>query len=101
MKLRLTSDAQADLKAIRAYSRRKFGEAQTVRYMAQLREGLKTLRRHPELGYCIDEIRNGFCCLTVSHHRVFYSLDIAVIPVVAILHESQLPKRHLAWRGEK
>ncbi|MFN7055052.1 type II toxin-antitoxin system RelE/ParE family toxin [Hyphomonas sp.] len=97
--LRITEDAQRDLAEIRAFTRRKFGARQTSRYMDSLKEGFKTLRRHPEIGFPIDHLKPGYRCFRVQHHAVFYMLAGDVIAVVAILHESQLPARHLEQRS--
>jgi len=98
VKLRLTEDAQADLVNIRIYTTKEFGGQQTKSYMEKLRQGFKTLRQHPEIGYGIDHLKSGYRCFQIEYHRVFYKFDNEVIAVVAVLHESQLPKRHLERR---
>jgi len=98
--LHLTDDALLDLKDIRRYTTREFGTQQTKNYMARLREGLKTLRAHPEIGFSIENLKPGFRCFQVEYHRIFYKSSDKIIVVVAILHESQLPKRHLSQRKE-
>ena len=94
MKLRLTDDARADLSSIRGYTKREFGVEQTKQYMSQLRSGFKTLRQHPEIGYSIDHLKLGYRCFQIGHHRIFYTMRDDAIIVVAVLHDSQLPKRH-------
>lgn len=101
MILRLTEDAQADLKEIIAYSRKNFGAAQASRYRDGLADGLKSLRRFPEIGAPLDEIRPGYRCFQIALHRVFYRVEGEIIAVIAILHESQLPKLHLARREDE
>jgi toxin ParE1/3/4 len=98
-KLRLTDDARRDLSDIRAYTRRDFGTRQAAVYMGRLAEGFKALRRHPEIGFPIDHLKPGFRCFRVQHHAIFYAQDGEVIAVVAVLHESQLPTRHLEQRA--
>ena len=98
--LRLTNDALLDLNDIRTYTRRKFGAKQAKAYMARIRQGFKTLRSHPEIGYQIDDLKLGYRCFQIEYHRLFYRLDDNVIAVIAVLHESQLPKRHLSQRKE-
>lgn len=101
MQLRLTEDAQSDLKAIRNYTQKEYGSSQAKIYMSRLREGFKTLRRHPQIGYDINHIKAEYRCFQVEYHRIFYKSNDGFIAVVAILHESQLPKRYLTQRTTK
>lgn len=96
--LRLTDDARADLVDIHRYTVEKFGKEQAQRYQSLLQAGFKALRRHPEIGFAVDDVRAGFRCFQIEVHRVFYTLTKDSINVLAILHESQLPTRHLAGR---
>lgn len=98
MKLRITDDAKEDLKAIRAYTRREHGKAQAKLYMEQLSRSFKTLLSHSEIGFSVDDLKAGYRCFRVQHHSVYYRCENDVISVVAVLHESQLPKRHLERR---
>lgn len=67
--------------------------------MGRLKEAFKTLRRNPDIGFPIDHLKTGFRCFRVQHHAIFYIQVDEVIAVVAILHESQLPIRHLDQRS--
>ena len=98
--LRLTDDARRDLSDIRSYTRREFGARQASVYMDRLKSSLKTLRQHPEIGFPIDHLQPGFRCFRVQHHAIFYAQTGEIIAVVAVLHESQLPTRHLEQRSE-
>ena len=97
--LRIAEDAQRDLSDIRTYSRRAFGARQASLYMGRLKEGFKALRRHPDIGFPIDHLKPGFRCFRVQHHAIFYVQFDEIVAVVAILHESQLPARHLDQRS--
>ena len=97
--LRITEDAQRDLSEIRTYTRREFGARQTSIYMAHLRQGFKALRKHPDIGFSIDHLKQGYRCFRVQRHGIFYTLADDVIAIVAVLHESQLPLRHLEQRS--
>lgn len=99
MTLRITEDAQRDLLDIRTYTRRAFGARQASLYMGRLKEGFKALRRHPDIGFPVDHLKPGFRCFRVQHHAIFYAQAGEIIAVVAILHESQLPTRHLEQRS--
>lgn len=97
--LRITEDARRDLSAIRDYTRREFGARQVSLYMGYLRESFKLLRTTPEIGFPIDHMKPGYRCFRVQRHAIFYTLAENVIAVVAVLHESQLPARHLDQRS--
>ena len=97
--LRLTDDARRDLSDIRAYRRRAFGARQAASYMDSLKAGFKALRRHPEIGFPIDHLKPTFRCFRVQHHAFLYAQAGEIIAIVAILHESQLPTRHLEQRS--
>lgn len=97
--LRITEEAQRDLSEIRIYTRRAFGARQASLYMGRLKDGFKALRRHPDIGFAIDHLKPGFRCFRVQHHAIFYVQVDEGIAVTAILHESQLPARHLDQRS--
>ena len=97
--LRLTDEARRDLADIRAYTLGMHGRTQADRYMRVLREGLKTLRQHPAIGYPVEDIHPGYRCYQISFHRVFYKIFDDAIAVVAILHQSQLPESQFEERG--
>jgi len=98
--LRITEDAQRDLSDIRNYTRHEFGARQASLYMGRLKEGFKALQRHPDIGFPIDHLKPGFRCFRVQHYAIFYVQTGEIIAVVAVLHESQLPTRHLEQRSE-
>ncbi len=99
MTLRLTDDARRDLSDIRTYTRREFGARQAALYMSRLGEGFKALRSLPDIGFPIDHLKPGFRCFRIQHHAIFYAHAGEIIAVVAVLHESQLPMRHLEQRS--
>lgn len=100
MTLKLIDAAKADLRDIRAYTKSNHGQAQAVKYMAILRTAFKDLRGNAKIGYSIAHIRVGYRCYKVEHHRIIYKLDAQDIIVIAVLHERQLPQRHIAQREE-
>ena len=101
MIVRLTEGARQDIQEILTYSRDRFGAEQAARYRETLENGLQSLRRFPHVGVAVEHIRPDYRCFQVAYHRIFYRLDDDVIAVMAILHESQLPKLHLPERQEK
>lgn len=98
--LKLTKDARSDLSDIRRYMIKQFGESQYQTYRSRLETGLQHLTGHPEIGFEVDELEAGYRCFAVQHHRIFYRIDKKVVWVVAILHESRLPRPYLDQRVE-
>ena len=100
MTLRLTDDARRDPSDIRSYSCRESGARQASVYMDRLKSGLKTQRQHPEIRFPIDHLKPGYRCFRVQRHAVSYDQTGEFIAVVAVLHESQIPTRHMEKRPE-
>lgn len=100
MKLRITDAAKTDLKDIRQYTRRDYGADQVRVYMGHLNQGFKTLLHHPEIGFAVGDLKKGYRCFRVQYHSIYYKFEDDTISVVAVLHESQLPKRHLEQRRQ-
>ena len=96
--LRITQDARQDLSKIRIYTHHEYGARQAMIYLDHLKQGFKTLRAHPDIGFSIDHLKPGYRGFRVQRHCIFYTLIDDVIAVVAILHESQLPRRQLDQR---
>ena len=90
-----TRRAEADLEAIAAYTSRTWGNEQCAFYLNLLQEVCETfLNAYPNLsrpvtGY--DELLTW----RVEHHVVYFKYVADGIEVVRILHERQLPARHL------
>ncbi|MGO8932833.1 MAG: type II toxin-antitoxin system RelE/ParE family toxin [Terracidiphilus sp.] len=86
--------AKADLLSIGSYSMRAWGEAQTARYLEDLRRCAMMLARNPKIGRSCDWIRPGLHRFEQGRHVVFYREVKGGILVVRILHQSMLPDKH-------
>jgi toxin ParE1/3/4 len=92
--------AKADLLSIGSYSMRAWGEAQTARYLEDLRRCATMLARNPKIGRSCDWIRPGLHRFEQGRHVVFYREIKGGILVVRILHQGMLPDEH-SFEGKK
>jgi toxin ParE1/3/4 len=91
---RFSRRAEADLLSIGAYTLRKWGEAQTARYLDELEACCHTLADNPALGRLCDDVRPGLHRHEHGKHVVFYRQERGGILVSRILHQRMLPDRH-------
>jgi len=92
MKLVLSKRARAEYKAIRAYSLRQHGPAQSALYRDRFERAFQRLLTFPESGASAETLTPALRRLSVGRHSVFYRLSETEVRIVAILHERQLPK---------
>lgn len=94
-KYELAQRPRTDISAIGRYTKKKWGEAQTERYLAQLEDDLELLAARPGLGRLAGikqqpEVRR----FELGSHVVFYEIVDNGILVGRILHKSMLLKKH-------
>jgi toxin ParE1/3/4 len=87
---RFSNLAVADLNDIVAYTKRTWGDEQTVRYLAKLEAAVRDLAKMETLGRKCDEIRAGLWRIEVGSHVVFFRRDEGVL-VCRVLHFRMLP----------
>jgi toxin ParE1/3/4 len=87
----ITPDARADINGIRLYTQQRWGIDQRRRYGARLRQAMRSLLDHPELGPARDDLYPGCRGLLVEQHVVFYRIADDQIVVGRVLHTSQDP----------
>lgn len=78
-------EASADLRRIAAETRRTWGEDQAKRYVASLRDEIKSLRKF-SLRYPEFEPRPGLRRMNSGRHAVIYMIQEDRIEVIRILH---------------
>jgi len=84
-----------DLKGIWHYSLNKWGDAKAADYLRELDTGIQRLTVNPEMGKPRDRMRKGFRSIQINHHVVFYQIKGQIIHIIRVLHERQLPAKHL------
>ncbi|MBT5107114.1 MAG: type II toxin-antitoxin system RelE/ParE family toxin [Rhodospirillaceae bacterium] len=86
--LRVSDSAKADLKQIGNYTRRKWGAAQTRKYLGGLRDKFKALTNSPGLGAPRDEIATNLRALPVGKHIIYYRETDDNLEILRVLHKS-------------
>lgn len=95
---RLTADAKRDLTNIRHYTLQKWGKQQSTKYLADIRDTIRTLSEMPSMGkrrLDIDEVIFSFPHVS---HTIYYTIANKQVVVVAVLHNSMVPSNHLEGR---
>ena len=93
-RFRFSRRAEADLLGIGEYTLRKWGKAQTIRYIDGLEVCCQTLADKPTSGRLCEDIRPGLRRHEHGRHVVFYRQESGGILVSRILHQRMLPERH-------
>jgi toxin ParE1/3/4 len=78
-------EASDDLRRIAAETRRAWGDEQAKRYVAGLRDDIKSLRRYP-LRYPEFAPRQGLRRMNSGRHAVIYSAENDRIEIIRVLH---------------
>jgi toxin ParE1/3/4 len=82
----LAPRAKADLTDIYAYTRQSWGVAQADSYLGALEEAFARLCENPEIGKARPDIREGYRCLNVEKHLIFYKINNLEIHILGVLH---------------
>ena len=88
LQIRLTPDAEADIKSLYIHSALDFGLAQAKAYRRLITQAVELLAEFPGIG---PEICAGARAHTVKSHRIIYEADDTSLTVLRILHMRQLP----------
>jgi toxin ParE1/3/4 len=84
----LSADALRDLREIRRYTEREWGNQQALKYRVQLRACAERLANQPTSGKNMSELKTGLRSLRCQHHYIFCMFAAETPPlVVAIFHE--------------
>ena len=94
-RLRLSPEAQDDIRQIQHYTGRTWGPDQEAAYAAALDAALKRIAAFPHIGRARDDLDPGCRALPVRHHLVYYRVDEAEVTVARILHEKLDPRGRL------
>ena len=95
---RLTPDAQSDLIEIRRYTVEQWGEAQSKKYLSELRQTIRVLAETPSLGKPRPEV--GMNVLSFPHvsHVIYTVMHDQQLVVFGVLHKRMVPVKHLVER---
>lgn len=92
---RLASNAVADLRGIRTYTRERWGGAQATRYVTQLRDRMRWLAASSDRGRRRADLGKGLFSYPEGSHIIYFRWSEAVLEVVRVLHHRMDPLRHL------
>jgi toxin ParE1/3/4 len=95
VKLVLSDDAVADLRAIVRYAAGQWGRARARAYLAGLQERLDSLAADPELGPAADDFSQGMRRYSYLSHNIFYRVGRGEIRIVRILHKRMRAEDYL------
>ena len=87
--------ATTDLKDIYQYGLRQWGEAQSGRYLENLKGHFWSLTEQPLIGVERSELLPDARSLPVESHTLFYRVTTDTVEIIRVLHVRQDPQRHL------
>ena len=95
---RLTTDAGRDLSGIREFTKNRWGNEQSRKYLVELRKTLTVLSDNPLIGIRRSDIDEGIYSFPHASHVIYYLLEKNHLIVTGILHSSMAPENHLEGR---
>ncbi|MGE0291710.1 MAG: type II toxin-antitoxin system RelE/ParE family toxin [Hyphomonadaceae bacterium] len=87
--------ADADMVGIARYSRERFGDAQTERYLTQIEAAISKAVEIPGLMRVRPELGEGIFAARCGSHIAFLTRPANTWLVIAVLHSRMDPARHL------
>jgi len=95
MKYKLRQTARNDLKDIGRYTLKNHGQTQRDKYLTGLSERFELLGENPYFGRPCNDIKTGYYCSDYNKHAIFYLIQKNYVDILAVLHKSMMPERHL------
>jgi toxin ParE1/3/4 len=95
-----TEQAQQDLIQIRRFTLDNWGETQSNNYLCDLDKMLQLLSEMPLMGKsCFDDLGEDVYRFPYGSHVIYYlTTPKERIVIVAVLHKSMVPRKHLEKR---
>lgn len=95
-----SAEARENIKSIGRYTSQQWGDRQAEKYLAELKTQIELVQRMPTIGVDRSQEFNGpVFSLFVGSHAIYYVFNDERLTIVAILHQSMLPRLHL--RGNR
>ena len=89
------ADANADIRAIHAYTVRVHGKAQARRYLTELRARMKAIAANPGIGRIYPEATPETSRVTYGQHFIYHRVEGDVLLIVRVLHQRMLQEGRL------
>jgi toxin ParE1/3/4 len=81
----LSKEAQADMCAIRFFSKQQWGEIQSSRYIKEIQAKIELLTQNPRMGIDrSDDVEKGIRSICVGSHTIYYEFNTKTVIVRAI-----------------
>lgn len=95
---KLTPASTADLIDIQRYTLEQWGKAQSVKYLESLHKTAQLLAENPLMVKTRPDVKKTAYSFAHHEHIVYYAVKPGGIVIFAVLHQTMLPKPHLADR---
>ena len=98
---RLTGKAKHDLASIRRFTLEQWGRRKAEGYLNNLYDKIKLVAKRPSIGIDRSQSLNlgrEIRSITYVSHIIYYTVSETYISVVAVLHQSMVPEKHLLSR---
>jgi toxin ParE1/3/4 len=95
-----TEESQRDLIQIRQFTLEHWGPKQSIDYLSDLKKTLQLLVEMPNMGKnCFEDCGKDVYRFPFGSHVIYYLMmpDNKIV-IVAILHQSMVPEKHLDKR---
>ena len=97
----IAGKAKRDLAGIRRFTLEQWGHQKAEEYLKNLYGKIQLIAENPTLGIDCSKSLNLDCeirSIVCTSHIIYYIVSEAHISVVAVLHQSMVPKKHLLPR---
>ncbi|WP_261159297.1 type II toxin-antitoxin system RelE/ParE family toxin [Serratia liquefaciens] len=95
----MAGEAQSDIREIRDYTLSNWGIQQSTDYLVRLRQVLTNLTEMPGIGqHRVEDPGNGVYSFPYLSHMIYYATANSEITILAVLHQSRVPAKHLPQR---
>ena len=93
--MRLSYQAQLQLKEIKDYTLKKWGNKQAKKYILGLKETNLLLSKNPHIGLHRPELSSHVFSFPYKRHVLYYKFNDTQLFILAFVHQNMLPKKHL------
>jgi toxin ParE1/3/4 len=87
LRLAITRRAANDLRTIRRYTRKQWGDIQASNYEEAIHHAFENLCAHPEIGKTRDDLLSDLRSHLVVSHIIIYRVDGDTLNVLRIVHQ--------------
>jgi len=95
LRIEYTKQAQDDLNDIKDYTLLNWGSIQSVNYILELHQTVTILAENPLIGISREDVLAGVHSFPHKSHFIYYFFNDENLKVFGVLHQPQLPEKHL------